>query len=89
MDPDRVEQIVRGLARACAEFGCPLIGGETAEMPGTYAPGDYDLAGFIVGVVDKDKAITGESVRGGDLLELELKLATYFVPRTSAGALAK
>jgi len=68
MDPDRVEQIVRGLARACSEFGCPLIGGETAEMPGTYAPGDYDLAGFIVGVVDKEKAITGESVREGDAI---------------------
>ena len=68
MDPDRVEQIVRGLARACAEFGCPLIGGETAEMPGTYAPGDYDLAGFIVGVVDRGKAITGESVREGDAI---------------------
>jgi len=68
MDPDRVEQIVRGLARACAEFGCPLIGGETAEMPGTYAPDDYDLAGFIVGVVDREKAITGEGVREGDAI---------------------
>src|SRR5262249_37215509 len=52
MDPRRVEQIVAGFARGCAELGCPLIGGETAEMPGTYAPDDYDLAGFIVGVVD-------------------------------------
>jgi phosphoribosylformylglycinamidine cyclo-ligase len=68
MDPDRVEQIVRGLSRACAEFGCPLIGGETAEMPGTYAPGDYDLAGFIVGVVDREKALTGENVREGDAI---------------------
>jgi phosphoribosylformylglycinamidine cyclo-ligase len=68
MDPDRVEQIVRGLARACSEFGCPLIGGETAEMPGTYAPDDYDLAGFIVGVVEKSAALTGEKVREGDAI---------------------
>ena len=53
MDPVRVEQIVSGFSRACAEFSCPLIGGETAEMPGTYAEDDYDLAGFIVGVVEK------------------------------------
>ena len=68
MDPDRVEQIVRGFARACAEFGCPLIGGETAEMPGTYAPDDYDLAGFIVGVVERDRAITGALVQEGDAI---------------------
>jgi phosphoribosylformylglycinamidine cyclo-ligase len=68
MDPARVEAIVRGFARGCEEFGCPLIGGETAEMPGTYAPDDYDLAGFIVGVVDKDKALTGARVREGDVL---------------------
>ena len=57
MDPQRVADIVTGFARACEEFGCPLIGGETAEMPGTYAPDDYDLAGFIVGVVDRKKAL--------------------------------
>jgi phosphoribosylformylglycinamidine cyclo-ligase len=68
MDPDRVEQIVRGLSRACTEFGCPLIGGETAEMPGTYAPGDYDVAGFIVGVVERERALTGEAVREGDAI---------------------
>jgi phosphoribosylformylglycinamidine cyclo-ligase len=68
MDPERVEQIVRGFARACSEFGCPLIGGETAEMPGTYAPDDYDLAGFIVGVVEKDQALTGAGVREGDAI---------------------
>jgi len=68
MDPERVEQIVRGLVRACTEFGCPLIGGETAEMPGTYAAGDYDLAGFIVGVVEKDRAVTGAAVREGDAI---------------------
>jgi phosphoribosylformylglycinamidine cyclo-ligase len=68
MDPERVEQIVSGFARGCAEFGCPLLGGETAEMPGTYAPGDYDLAGFIVGVVEKELALTGRDVREGDVL---------------------
>jgi len=68
MDVERVEAIVRGFSRGCAEFGCPLLGGETAEMPGTYAPGDYDLAGFIVGVVDKSKALTGADVQAGDQL---------------------
>jgi phosphoribosylformylglycinamidine cyclo-ligase len=68
MDATRVEAIVSGFARGCQEFGCPLLGGETAEMPGTYAPDDYDLAGFIVGVVDKKKALTGANVREGDLL---------------------
>ena len=68
MDVERVEAIVRGFARGCAEFGCPLLGGETAEMPGTYAPGDYDLAGFIVGIVDKSKALTGADVQAGDHL---------------------
>src|SRR5512143_3626060 len=68
MDVAKVEAIVRGFSRACAEFSCPLIGGETAEMPGTYAPDDYDLAGFIVGVVDKRRALTGQRVRDGDVL---------------------
>jgi phosphoribosylformylglycinamidine cyclo-ligase len=68
MDPAKVEAIVRGFARGCEEFGCPLIGGETAEMPGTYASDDYDLAGFIVGVVEKEKALTGARVREGDVL---------------------
>ena len=68
MDVERVEAIVRGFARGCAEFGCPLIGGETAEMPGTYAADDYDLAGFIVGVVEKRRALTGDRVREGDVL---------------------
>ena len=67
MDPSKVEQIVSGFSRACAEFGCPLLGGETAEMPGTYAEDDYDLAGFIVGVVEKDKALP-RGVRPGDVL---------------------
>jgi phosphoribosylformylglycinamidine cyclo-ligase len=68
LDAPRVEAIVSGVSRACAEFGCPLIGGETAQMPDVYAPDDYDLAGFIVGVVDRQKALTGERVRAGDLL---------------------
>jgi phosphoribosylformylglycinamidine cyclo-ligase len=67
MDPERVEAIVRGFARACAEFECPLLGGETAEMPGTYAPHDYDLAGFIVGIVERDRALP-RGVREGDVL---------------------
>ena len=68
MDPERVAAIVSGVARACSEFSCALLGGETAEMPGTYAPGDYDLAGFIVGVVNRDRLLTGAEVREGDLL---------------------
>src|SRR5512144_2271255 len=67
LDPLKVEQIVSGFSRACAEFGCPLIGGETAEMPGTYAEDDYDLAGFIVGVVERALALP-RGVREGDLL---------------------
>lgn len=68
LDPYRVEEIVSGVTRACQEFRCPLIGGETAEMPGTYAPDDYDLAGFIVGVVERSRALTGADVQEGDLL---------------------
>ena len=67
LDPLRVEAIVSGFARACAEFDCPLLGGETAEMPGTYAEDDYDLAGFIVGVVEKRKALP-RGVGAGDAL---------------------
>jgi phosphoribosylformylglycinamidine cyclo-ligase len=70
MDPLRVEQIVRGVARACAELACPLIGGETAEMPGTYAEDDYDLAGFIVGVVEKDEALPRGVGEGDSLVGL-------------------
>ena len=70
MDPQRVEAIVSGFARACTEFGCPLIGGETAEMPGTYDEDDYDLAGFIVGVVEKDKALPRGVAEGDVLLAL-------------------
>ncbi|MFC2020165.1 phosphoribosylformylglycinamidine cyclo-ligase [Chloroflexota bacterium] len=66
--PERVEAIVKGLAGGCREVGCALIGGETAEMPGMYAGEDYDLAGFIVGVVEKDSVITGKTVAVGDAI---------------------
>ncbi len=68
LDPDVVEEIVKGLVSACREAGCPLIGGETAEMPGLYADGDYDLVGFIVGAVDRDRVIDGRSVEEGDVI---------------------
>ena len=68
MDPPRVEALVRGINRACDEFGCPLIGGETAEMPGTYAEDDYDLAGFIVGVMDRANLLPRPDVKAGDKL---------------------
>ena len=69
MDPAVVEQIVDGMSRACKRAGCALIGGETAEMPGFYPPGEYDLAGFIVGAVEKKKVIDGrKAVRAGDAL---------------------
>src|SRR5258708_28896766 len=68
MDPHIVEQIVDGMSRACRKAGCALIGGETAEMPGFYGEGEYDLAGFIVGAVEKKKLLTGKNVKPGDAL---------------------
>lgn len=68
MDPQVVEQLVDGMSRACRKAGCALIGGETAEMPGFYPPGEYDLAGFIVGVVERKKLLTGKNVKSGDVL---------------------
>ena len=64
--PEQVEAIAQGLAQACREVGCALIGGETAEMPGIYAGEDYDLAGFIIGVVEKDRIIMGKTISSGD-----------------------
>jgi phosphoribosylformylglycinamidine cyclo-ligase len=66
--PDVAEQVIVGVARACRESGCALVGGETAEMPGFYADGEYDIAGFIVGVVDKSKLVDGHSIVPGDVL---------------------
>jgi phosphoribosylformylglycinamidine cyclo-ligase len=68
LDPDVAERVVTGIADACKQNGCALIGGETAEMPGFYPDGEYDLAGFIVGMVDKDNIITGKDVKVGDVL---------------------
>ena len=68
LSPDVAEQIVDGLARACRDNGCALLGGETAEMPGFYADGEYDVAGFIVGVVDRPQIIDGGSIVPGDVL---------------------
>ena len=66
--PDVLEAVVRGLADGCAQNGCALLGGETAEMPGFYAAGEYDLAGFIVGLAARDRLIDGSGIRPGDLL---------------------
>lgn len=68
LDPAIIEQIVTGLADGCKANGCALIGGETAQMPGFYQDGEYDLAGFIVGAVDKSKLITGATIAPGDIL---------------------
>jgi phosphoribosylformylglycinamidine cyclo-ligase len=68
LDAAVVEQLVDGMSRSCRKAGCALIGGETAEMPGFYPPGEYDLAGFIVGVVERKKVLTGKAVKPGDTL---------------------
>jgi len=68
LEPDVTASVVEGMARACRENGCVLLGGETAEMPDFYPPGEYDLAGFIVGVVDKAKVIDGKSIVPGDVV---------------------
>ena len=68
LDPDVAVQIVEGLARGCRANGCALLGGETAEMPGFYADGEYDVAGFIVGAVERDRLIDGRGVAPGDVL---------------------
>jgi phosphoribosylformylglycinamidine cyclo-ligase len=68
LDPEVTETVVSGLAEACKANGCALIGGETAQMPGFYTEGEYDLAGFIVGAVDREKLVTGEDIKAGDVL---------------------
>lgn len=68
LEPEVAEKVVEGLAEACKHNGCALIGGETAEMPGFYPEGEYDLAGFIVGVVERDRIITGKEVQVGDIV---------------------
>ena len=68
LDPDVVVSVVEGISRACADAGCALLGGETAEMPGFYKDGEYDVAGFIVGVVDRSRLIDGRHIQAGDLL---------------------
>jgi phosphoribosylformylglycinamidine cyclo-ligase len=66
--PEVAESVVNGLADACKACGCVLIGGETAQMPGFHSDGEYDLAGFIVGAVDRDKMVTGAGIKAGDVL---------------------
>lgn len=66
--PEKIESIVAGIAEGCHESGCALIGGETAEMPGMYAEGEYDIAGFTVGVVDKSKIVNGSTIQAGDIV---------------------
>ncbi len=68
LEPDVTASVVEGMARACRENGCVLLGGETAEMPDFYPPGEYDLAGFIVGVVDKSRVIDGKNIVPGDVV---------------------
>ncbi len=66
--PEAEAQVVKGIAEGCRQAGCALIGGETAEMPGFYPDGEYDLAGFSVGIVDKEKVIDGTTIKPGDAL---------------------
>jgi phosphoribosylformylglycinamidine cyclo-ligase len=68
LDPDHIEQLIEGVALGCRQAGCALIGGEMAEHPGAMEPGEFDLVGFAVGVVDRDRLITGEHVARGDVL---------------------
>ncbi|MFO7728877.1 MAG: phosphoribosylformylglycinamidine cyclo-ligase [Desulfonatronovibrio sp.] len=68
LDPEKAETVVRGIARGCKIAGCALLGGETAEMPDFYAPGEYDLSGFCVGAVESSRIIDGREIRPGDAI---------------------
>src|SRR5947208_9838139 len=68
LDNEVAAAVLASIAEGCRQAGCALIGGETAEMPGMYAAGDYDLAGFCVGAVDRDKVLTGREIRPGDII---------------------
>lgn len=68
LDPDHIEQLVEGMARGCRQAGCALVGGEMAEHPGAMEPGEFDLVGFAVGVVERDELLTGDRLAPGDLL---------------------
>lgn len=68
LEPHVIEEIVKGVSDGCTQAGCALVGGETAEMPGMYEHGEYDIAGFSVGAVDKGKIITGSNIQPGDLI---------------------
>jgi len=68
LDNDVASAVVASIADGCRRAGCALIGGETAEMPGMYVAGDYDLAGFCVGAVDRDKVLTGDNIAAGDVI---------------------
>lgn len=68
LDSDKIADLVKGISEGCKQSGAALIGGETAEMPGFYAADEYDMAGFTVGIVDKDKIITGQTIEAGDVM---------------------
>ena len=68
IDGDVIEKVMQGISDACRANGCALIGGETAQMPGFYSDGEYDLAGTIIGAVNRDQIITGEQIEAGDVL---------------------
>jgi phosphoribosylformylglycinamidine cyclo-ligase len=68
LKPEKASEVIKGIVNGCKEAGCSLVGGETAEMPGFYSEGEYDLSGFAVGVVDRDKIINGSKIREGDAI---------------------